>query len=144
MCSILKKRKLVIFKLYTDGASRGNPGHASIGVYICDSENNSIKEISKYIGKQTNNYAEYSALIEGLKACLDNNITSINVFMDSELIVKQLKGEYKVKNENLIPLYQQVTCLKSKFTQITFKHVQRENNKKADKLANIALDKYLE
>lgn len=126
-------------KLFTDGASKGNPGEAGIGICICDTQNNIIKEISKYIGRQTNNYAEYYALIEGLNACLKFKMMNVEAFLDSELVVKQLSGEYKVRNKNIKPLYEKVVKLKSKFKTISFKHINRSLNKEADRLANEAL-----
>ena len=122
--------------LYTDGASRGNPGESGIGIWIGDEKQNSLKEFSKYIGSATNNFAEYTALIEGLKLCLDVTSEEVNAFLDSELVVKQLNGIYRVKNINIKPLYEQVVVLKNKFKKVTFTHIRREFNKTADALAN--------
>jgi ribonuclease HI len=126
-------------KLFTDGGARGNPGPAAIGG-ICTQDEREIFKFKKYVGKVTNNVAEYEALIYGLKLALENNITELQVFLDSELVVKQINGEYKVKNENMKPLYEVVKGLQKKFLNISFTHVPREQNKIADRLVNEALD----
>lgn len=126
--------------IYTDGGSRGNPGIAGIGVHIEDKEGNLIREISQYIGEQTNNVAEYKALSRGLEVALDLGIKKITCYLDSELVVKQIKGEYKVKNERMIPMYNMVMPLIKKFSSFEIIHVRRELNKKADQLANEAMD----
>ncbi|SCX91692.1 ribonuclease HI family protein [Alkaliphilus peptidifermentans] len=126
--------------IYTDGGSRGNPGEAGIGIAIEDEQGNIIKEISQYIGKQTNNVAEYKALSRGLEVALDMGVKDIVCYLDSELVVKQIKGEYKVKNEGLIPIYNMIMPLINKFEAFDIKHIRREYNKKADKLANDAMD----
>ena len=127
--------------LYTDGGARGNPGPAGIGGVLLDNKK-PIFEFSKYIGETTNNIAEYSALVEGLTKAESLNIKIIECFLDSELIVKQLNGEYKVKNAGLAPYFEKVKKLEKNFTQISFKHVKRESNKRADSLVNAALDNY--
>lgn len=125
--------------VFTDGASRGNPGEAGIGVQICKGQE-TIKEISEYIGSATNNVAEYIALKRGLEECIKLKGTSITVYMDSELIVKQLNGIYKVKNENLKEIYEDVKKLVSKFNKFEIHHVPRDKNKIADSLANKGID----
>src|SRR5690554_6590583 len=97
--------------MYTDGGSRGNPGIAGIGISIQDKDGNEIRAISQYIGEQTNNVAEYKALSRGLEVALDLGIENIKCYLDSELVVKQIKGEYKVKNERMIPMYNMVMPL---------------------------------
>jgi len=127
------------YKLYTDGGSRGNPGPAAIGYLIFEDE--SLLDFGAgFVGQQTNNYAEYSALIEGLTLAKKHKIKKIECFLDSELIVKQLNGEYKVKNENIKPLFKKVESLRKNFDGLSFIHVKREFNKHADKLVNIVLD----
>ncbi|MDD4203126.1 MAG: ribonuclease HI family protein [Candidatus Omnitrophica bacterium] len=126
--------------IYTDGGSRGNPGPAAIGVAIFDDKGKVIKELSKTIGIATNNVAEYSALIYGLQEALFLQAQEISVKLDSEFVVKQLKGEYKVKNENIRPLYYIAKHLETMFSKITITHVPREKNKSADALVNKALD----
>ncbi|WP_026476332.1 ribonuclease HI family protein [Alkaliphilus transvaalensis] len=127
--------------MYSDGGSRGNPGEAGIGILLEDEQGEVIKEISQYIGKQTNNVAEYQALYKGLETALDLGVNDITCYLDSELVVKQIKGEYKVKNEGLIPIYQMVLPLTRKFQSFKIQHVRREHNKRADALANLAMDR---
>lgn len=134
----MNNEKIII---YTDGGSRGNPGPAGIGVVLYNEKKERIAEISKYLGVTTNNQAEYTALIEGLKKAKDLGAKEVSVFMDSELVVKQLKHEYKVKNKDLAPLFLQVYNLSLNFSKISFTHVYREHNSEADKLANEAMDK---
>lgn len=134
----MNNEKIII---YTDGGSRGNPGPAGIGVVLYNEKKERIAEISKYLGVTTNNQAEYTALIEGLKKAKDLGAKEVAVFMDSELVVKQLKHEYKVKNKDLAPLFLQVYNLSLNFFKISFTHVYREHNSEADKLANEAMDK---
>lgn len=126
--------------MYTDGASRGNPGPAAIGVVLQTPTGKKIDEISENIGVQTNNYAEYFAVISGLKLALENKVSQIHVISDSEFLIKQLKGEYKVKSENIIPLYREAKDLLGEFKSVKLEHILREKNKEADKLANKALD----
>lgn len=126
--------------MYTDGGSRGNPGQAGIGVLIEDTEGNIIKEVSQYIGDQTNNVAEYKALSRGLEVALDLGVTKITCYLDSELVVKQIKGEYKVKNEGMISMFNMVKPLVKQFDKFDIVHIKRELNKKADALANKAMD----
>ena len=130
--------------IYTDGGSRGNPGPAGAGGVIMK-DSKVIAEVSKYLGIQTNNYAEYSALILTLEKAIELGIINenIKVYMDSNLIVKQLNGEWKVKHKNIIPLFNSVKQLINnsfKNNNITFTHIYRQYNKLADKLANDAMD----
>lgn len=129
---------------YTDGASRGNPGNAGIGILLVDEQDNVIKEISEYIGQTTNNIAEYTALVTALKEALELNYDEIEVISDSELMVKQINGEYKVKNAGLKPLYKEACELLKGFKRFTVRHVRREYNKEADELANIGIDQALD
>lgn len=131
------------FQLFTDGGARGNPGPAGIG-YILFS-NSILQDLyAEYIGKSTNNIAEYKALELGLNRCLDLEVTHVECFLDSELVVKQISGEYKVKNENLKKIFNRILKIKKKIDIFEIKHIPREQNKFADKLANIALDAYQE
>ena len=128
-------------ELYTDGGARGNPGPAGIGgVLKIKNAKLKIKKFKEYIGAATNNQAEYQALLEGMRLAAEEKVSELKVFMDSELIVKQLTGKYKVKNHGLKPLFAKVLKLTNKFTNITFHHVVREENKVADKLVNQAID----
>lgn len=123
-------------KLYCDGASRGNPGEAGIGcVIFYDGER---REISEYIGIATNNTAEYNALIRGLEEALSLGIDEIEVYSDSELLIRQLKGVYKVRNQGLLPLYEKVLELLRKFKKYQLNHIGREENRLADSLAKEA------
>jgi len=138
-----KSEKLIV---YTDGGSRGNPGEAAIGVVICDEKENSIKEYGEAIGVKTNNEAEYAAVISALKKIKalfgkeKAKKIEINFKMDSEFVMKQLNGEYKIEEERMQPLFIAVWNLKMDFARVTFSHVRREQNKEADRLVNMALD----
>jgi ribonuclease HI len=120
---------------YIDGGSRGNPGEAGIGVYFPG-----VVRIAEYLGTGTNNYAEYSALLTALRFAVYSRCEALHIFADSELVVKQIKGEYQVKNENIRPLYDTAVRWIAQVPQFTIEHVRRENNKEADKLANLAMD----
>ena len=128
------------YQLYCDGASRSNPGDASIGISIL-LDGKEVHTISKKIGIATNNEAEYQALIDGLNYCVDNSIKEIEVFLDSNLVVEQVNKNFKVKAGNLKVLNSKVDDLIQAFNFIEINHVYREENKRADQLANMALDK---
>ena len=128
------------YQLYCDGASRSNPGDASIGISIL-LDGKEVHTISKKIGIATNNEAEYQALIDGLNYCVDNSIKEIEVFLDSNLVVEQVNKNFKVKAGNLKVLNSKVDDLIQEFDFIEINHVYREENKRADQLANMALDK---
>ncbi len=128
------------FIIYSDGGARGNPGPAAIGAVILSLDGEVIKEISKTIGETTNNQAEYQAIIAGLEVAKDLGAEAVECFLDSELVVKQLKREYKVKNQDLAPLFLKVHNLSVQFKKISYTHVPREKNKEADRLVNEALD----
>jgi len=126
-------------QIFTDGAARGNPGPAGIGVVI-RTDKEVLLEVADYIGKTTNNVAEYMALIRGLEEAIDMGERSVEVFADSELIVKQIKGEYRVKNEGLAPLHYNAQSLIKKFKHFSITHVPREENEHADLLSNKGID----
>lgn len=127
--------------LFTDGGARGNPGQAAIGCVLMDpSDGKILKEISKPIGVQTNNIAEYTALIEGLKMALTFNPNHLICHLDSELVVKQLNGEYRVKMVTFQPLIDEINSLKSQLPGVQFTHIPRAQNARADALVNRALD----
>ena len=134
-------RKLII---YTDGASRGNPGPAGIGVVICNQSGEIVKEYKEFIGSATNNIAEYRALIKALELAGGFSINEIDCFSDSELMVRQLNGEYRVKNEKLGKLFLLVREKEKWFGKVSYFHVPREKDliKRADKLANRAIDEF--
>lgn len=138
----MKKKEIII---YTDGGARGNPGPAGSGAIIYDGKTK-VGEVSEYLGIQTNNFAEYEALVLVLEKTIElfgsPVPVAVAVRMDSELIVKQMKGEYKVKNPALKEKYTKVKMLISRsFPRITFTHVRREQNAEADALANDAMDR---
>ena len=128
------------YHVYCDGASRSNPGDASIGVSI-SLDGKEIHTISREIGIATNNEAEYQALLDGLNYCIENSINEVDVFLDSKLVVEQVNKNFKVKAQNLKEFNTQVENLIKEFKYIEFNHVYREDNKRADQLANMALDK---
>ncbi|MDA2970237.1 MAG: ribonuclease HI family protein [Actinomycetota bacterium] len=129
-----------MYKIYCDGASRSNPGNASIGISI-QKNNIEIDNISKKIGIASNNVAEYQSLIEALNYCFQNKIDVVEIFLDSKLVVEQMNKNYRVKSENLINLYNDAQKLVSKIPNVKLTHIKREFNKRADQLANEALDK---
>ena len=126
--------------LYTDGSSRGNPGPAAIGVVIKDEQGRVLGRISRRIGRTTNNQAEYRAVIAALEEAIRLGMDSIEVKSDSELVVKQINGRYRVKNAALKPLQQQVRQLQSYFQSFAIANIPRRQNVEADKLSNTALD----
>jgi len=126
--------------LFTDGASRGNPGLAGAGVYITDTGGKKLVEKSLFLGKTTNNVAEYRALIIGLEEVIKINPSHVTVKMDSELIVKQLNGEYRVRNPGLLPLYRDAVERIEQINGIRVQHIPRNENREADRLANKAID----
>ncbi|MCX6797813.1 MAG: ribonuclease HI family protein [Candidatus Falkowbacteria bacterium] len=127
--------------IYTDGGARGNPGPAGLGVVIYNEKKILIGEISEYLGVATNNQAEYKALIAALKKAKTLGATDLQFYLDSELVVKQLNREYKVKNKDLAPLFLEVYNLSLSFKNIKFSHIRRELNHEADQLANEAMDR---
>lgn len=126
--------------IYTDGVSRGNPGDAGIGIIIKDASGKVIDEIGRYIGIATNNIAEYSALIAALKYAVRHKAGSMKIFSDSELMVKQMNGEYRVKDGNIAILFKEAQELLKKIGSFTIRHIPREENREADKLANRAVN----
>jgi ribonuclease HI len=129
-----------MFKIYTDGGSRGNPGPSGAGGVIINPEYKTVLELSEYLGIQTNNYAEYRALELTLNLALKYNILKVQVHCDSKLVVEQLNGNWKVKNQQLLIIYNSILTLIPKFTKITFEWLPRNLNKNADALANKAMD----
>ncbi len=129
--------KVIIF---TDGAARGNPGPAAIGAVIKDEKSNIAATISRCLGATTNNQAEYRAVIAALEKAVSLGARQVALYSDSELIVKQINGQYKIKHAALRPLYQEVVKLAGALDSFKIAHVPRERNKEADALANKALD----
>ena len=126
--------------LFADGGSRGNPGPAAGAAVLLDSNGETIEEVHEYLGIATNNVAEWTGLLLGLQAARERGIRRLTVRLDSELVVKQLRGEYRVKNAGLLPLYQRARALVRGFELIDIKHVPRKQNAAADRLVNLALD----
>jgi ribonuclease HI len=126
--------------LFADGGSRGNPGPAASGAVLYDDQGDVIEEIGTYLGVATNNVAEWTGLLEGLKAALARGIDEIAVRLDSELVVKQLSGAYRVKNAGLIPLHAEAKSLLRKFAHVDVRHVPRKQNAAADAVVNQVLD----
>ena len=124
-----------------DGGARGNPGPAGYGVYIRDASGAPIKQISEYIGHKTNNFAEYSALLAALQFAVDNGHKVLKVISDSELMVRQMTGRYRVSSPDLKPLYEKARLLVRQLDKFSIEHVLRAQNKHADRLANEAMDR---
>ena len=126
--------------LYTDGGARGNPGPAGIGFVVVSETGEEQAAAGRYIGEATNNVAEYEALLAGLRAARSLGVDQLVVRADSELVVKQLRGEYRVKHPNLKPLFAAAQALVRGFREVRFEHVRRADNARADGLANEAMD----
>ncbi len=126
--------------LYTDGACRGNPGEGGAGAVFIDQKGNVVGTVNKYLGICTNNVAEYSALILGMEEAVKRGYGKLHIFLDSELLVNQIKGTYRVKNSNLKILMVSVRRLLSSLDEYTIEHIVRDKNKMADKMANEAID----
>jgi ribonuclease HI len=128
--------------IFTDGGSRSNPGEAGIGVYA-HNDTGVVFELSEYLGVQTNNYAEYVAVIRALEECVVRGLTEdvIQFKLDSKLVVEQVQGNWKVKEATLKPLVAKVHELLLQFKEVTFTHIPREQNAEADRLANEAMDR---
>jgi ribonuclease HI len=135
------EQPLDIFTAEIDGASRGNPGPASYAVIIRRPDRSVVYQLGKYLGRATNNVAEYFALITALDYCATSNISRLKVRSDSELLVRQMQGRYKVKSESLKPLHERAIRQSRGLAYFAIEHVRRELNSEADALANIALDR---
>ncbi|HTX86570.1 MAG TPA: ribonuclease HI family protein [Candidatus Nanoarchaeia archaeon] len=134
----IENNKLII---YTDGGARGNPGPAAIGAVLRNEAGESLAEISEYIGETTNNQAEYRAVIAAMEKARKLGAEELKFFIDSELVVRQLNREYKVRDKELAPLFMKIYNGAMSFKKVTFQHVRRELNADADRLVNLALDK---
>jgi ribonuclease HI/pterin-4a-carbinolamine dehydratase len=130
-------------KVFTDGGSRGNPGPSASGFVILDMEDNVLVDKGAYLGVTTNNQAEYTALKFALEECIKMGVLEVEVYMDSLLVINQMKGIFKVKNRDLWPIHDAIKQLSKKFKKISFSHVPREFNKLADAAVNRALDEQL-
>lgn len=130
-------------RLFTDGAARGNPGPAGAGAVIISPDGHVVAKVGKFLGDETNNVAEYMGLIIGLKRAKAMGIKELDVLADSELLVKQLNGEYAVKAEHLKPLHEEARALLKAFSEIEIRHIPREENAQADAMSNRAIDERL-
>ncbi|MFY9905061.1 MAG: ribonuclease HI family protein [Terriglobales bacterium] len=126
---------------HVDGGARGNPGPAGYGVAIQDASGHPVAELSEYLGHRTNNYAEYQGLLAALRYASENHIKALKVISDSELMVRQMKGIYKVRNPDLRKLYDEAQQLVRRLEHFEIRHAMREQNKAADRLANEAMDR---
>ena len=133
----MKNKRL---EIYIDGGARGNPGPAGVGVVVLDESGKRIKDVSKYIGEATNNIAEYSALLYGLEEALILRADEIKINLDSELVAKQITGEYRVKDPNIKPLFERAVNMLKGFKNFEVNHIDRSKNKEADKLVNKAIN----
>lgn len=131
-------------EIFIDGASRGNPGPSGIGIVFCDENKNVVKKLFKFIGNTTNNMAEYTALIYAMQEALIDRYENVRIKSDSELMTKQLTGEYKVKNDNIRFYYEQFLHISRGFNKIEIMFIDRRDNSLADKLANKAIDSRLD
>jgi ribonuclease HI len=129
-----------VITAYFDGGARGNPGPAGFGVYIVDDNGEMIAEIAEAIGTATNNVAEYRGLLAALRWAVDHQVTTLHVRGDSLLLVQQMRGIYRVKNEGLLPLYREAQALCARIGRVSFEHVPRDKNKQADRLSNLGMD----
>jgi ribonuclease HI len=134
------REKIPEFFIQADGASRGNPGESAAGAVISDSRGRTVKELKCFLGMATNNVAEYRAVILALKKALELGAGSVTVYLDSELVVRQLRGEYKVREGHLKILHQQAVEILNQFSKYVIHYVPREENRRADQLANEAID----
>ncbi len=132
-----------VYTLYCDGAARGNPGPASAGAVLKNEKGEIIDEVSEYLGETTNNQAEYQALILGLKKAIKHQVEKLEVYLDSELVVKQMNRLYKVRHPAMLSLFEEAVILSRKFSSVKISHIRREKNSEADLLANLAIDQHL-
>ncbi|OGL29636.1 hypothetical protein A3D14_01310 [Candidatus Saccharibacteria bacterium RIFCSPHIGHO2_02_FULL_47_12] len=128
-------------KLFADGGSRGNPGPSASGYVLLDMQDNVIAKNGTYLGETTNNQAEYHSLISGLHEAHKRGAKYVHVYMDSQLVINQLKGSFKVRHDGIKPVYQKAVDIASQFADVTYTHVPREYNKAADAMVNETLDK---
>ncbi len=132
--------ELHVAKLFADGGSRGNPGPSALGYVLLDMEDNVVKKQGSYLGITTNNQAEYQALLAGMKDALDHGVTDLHVYMDSLLVINQVRGIWKIKNADLLPHFTAIRELIPQFEHVSLSHVPRAMNKLADAMVNECLD----
>jgi ribonuclease HI len=131
-------------RMYCDGAARGNPGLAGAGAVLVEPSGQVVDRLGKFLGSKTNNYAEYSGLLLGLARATELGVSEIEVFADSELMIRQLGGRYQVRSASLRPLYEQALRLINEFERVKLVHVPREMNRAADEMSNRAIDERME
>ena len=129
-----------VLHLHIDGASRSNPGEAGFGVHVTTPDGTEVAQLYGYLGVASNNVAEYQALLHGLRYALARGARKVHVFSDSQLVVRQMSGAYRVKHPAMVPLHREARDLARRFEEFQLDHVRREQNKDADRLANVALD----
>jgi len=127
--------------IHTDGAARGNPGPAGAGAFIQDEDGRTVSEDFRYLGEATNNVAEYEALLLGMERAIELGAAHVEMRADSQLVVRQVCGEYRVRNPVLQKLHARVLALEARFASVEYTHVPREQNRDADRLANRAVDR---
>jgi ribonuclease HI len=127
-------------RIHVDGASRGNPGDAGFGVHVAGRDGGTVVELYGHLGRATNNVAEYQGLLHALRWARERGARRLEIYSDSELLVRQMKGRYRVRNPKLQPLYREAASLVAGFERVDLHHVPREENREADALANRALD----
>jgi len=133
--------KLRTLVAHVDGGSRGNPGPAGYGAYLMETDGTKVAELCDFLGVQTNNFAEYSGLVAALEYAIKHGYSAVKIVSDSELLVKQMKGQYKVRSEALLAIYNEARALVRKLDRFEVRHVLRHLNKDADRLANLAMDR---
>lgn len=131
-----------VLHIHIDGASRGNPGEAGFGVYVSRPDGTEVAGLYGYLGRASNNVAEYQALLHALRYALAQGVRRVRVYSDSELVVRQMDGTYRVKHPDMVPLHREARALFRKFEEAQLAHVRREQNREADRLANRALDEH--
>jgi ribonuclease HI len=130
-------------RVYSDGAARGNPGPAGAGAVLVDAEGRVVARLGKFLGPQTNNHAEYMGLLLGLRHARALGAREVEVYADSELLIRQLSGQYQVRSPSLRPLYEEARGLLKAFSRVKLTHVPREENREADEMSNRAIDERL-
>ncbi|MBI5968154.1 MAG: ribonuclease HI family protein [Deltaproteobacteria bacterium] len=134
-----RKGRLEFF-IHADGASRGNPGEAGVGAVISDARGRTVKELKLFLGIATNNVAEYRAAILALEKALNLGVGKVTLYLDSELVIRQLQGQYKVREAHLKTLHQRALEILHRFSKYSILYIRREENRRADQLANEAID----
>jgi len=130
-------------RIFCDGAARGNPGPAGAGAVLYTADGRLVERLGRYLGHKTNNHAEYQGLLLGLQRAVELGAREVEVYADSELLVRQLRGEYRVRSKGLLPLWQRARELLGRFDRVRLAHVPREKNREADEMSNRAIDERL-